>query len=310
MPEPHASTGDTGAFDPAGFISQLVSISLEAAAESERRFAALRAGQGRASEGPVEIVVAPTGEVRSLTFQDEPSAHPAKTIEAAVMRAYRRAAAAANAATAAGADPSVAGTIIASVPGEVAAQRAEEDLDPTGPALGEDAPRPRPGTDVPPTVADLPADPGLDALLSILDDPDPFRAVERLRTAPGLPRVDLRGRTAADIDAEIRAEVEAISERGAALGPELRSLRATARNADGEVEVDAWGGLTGIELSVGVRTRTAEELEESLTGLIADATVAASRRAPDLLRGTPFDDPADPVVADLMSKDTRGSRDE
>ncbi len=281
-------------FDPEAFISELVTVSLKAAEESRQAYAALAQAEGHATEGIVEITVAPQGTVRSLVLTDEPSSRPAAVISADLMRAYRRAAAEANANLAAVGDPAIAGLIRDSVPDDVAAQRAEEpesDRVPQSDAGSVTIP-------ARPTIDDLPPDPELDELMAILDDPDPFRAAERLRSA--IPRINL-DRPASEIDAEIRAEIQSISDRAESLGPDLAAIRAEAENADGRVEVDAWGKLTEVELSVTIRTKTAQDLETSITRLIAQATHRATQAAGDLLRGSGLTSTDDPTLTTLTT---------
>lgn len=279
-------------FDPQQFISDLVAASLSAAEASRQGYEALSSSEGRASEGIVDVAVAPTGELRSLRLGDEPASTKPETLSADIMKAYRRAAAAANSQVASHAGPELGPVISASVDESIAAQRIEEGVTAPDPmAPNEAAP-------LAPTVADLPPDPVQDELLAILDDPDPFRAVERLRADPRIPHVDLRG-SAADIDAQIAAEFASMSDRARELEPQLRALRGIAENADGRVEVNAWGGLTSVSLSPSIRTQKAAALEKSLTVLIAEATEHAARDASALLRGSGLSGSDDPTLASL-----------
>lgn len=299
-PDPSSELDDLAAqldsFDPEEFISDLVGLSLAKAEESRQQYAALAAAQGSASDGPVDVRVGPSGELLALAFVEEPRGWAADTLSEHLITAYRKAAALANEQVARSTPGEVADAVRQSAPEAIEAARPLPDEDfGAGPSTS--------GSALPshPTVADLPADDALDELLALLDDDDPFRALERLRAHPGVTAVDAT-LSGPDLDAQVRAEVEAITERGAALGPELAAIAVRDENADARVTVNAWGGLSAIELTASSRSRSAQALADSVLELVRRATSSAASQAHDLLTGAGLATGDDPVLGQLDSR--------
>lgn len=283
---------------PEEAISTLVKASLRMRAQATAQVEALEHANGTAREGIVEVVVAPAGELAAVRFVDDIRDSSAAILSNAAMRAYTRAAELANRATAGAViDPGASAAVLEAVPEEIEGLRDDDAPVATTPLRAGDPVE----DDRLYTVDDLPPDPEFDRILDTLDSDNPMQALRDLESAGAIRLLDT-SRPAAELEAGIVAEMEAISSQAQQFGPELRAIRATGENDAARISVNPWGKV----LDIVIRPPGMELEREELAVQIMAAARAGQQEASDevaaLLAGTTFADPEDPSVGSVLRK--------
>lgn len=286
--------------NPEEAISELVKASLRMRAQAEAQAEALAQAGGSATESIVTVEVAPTGELAGIRFEKELDGFSEAILSNAAMKAYTRAAELANRATAGAVlDPGASEAVLESVPQDIAWMRENEDEPVEAEPLSAAPPETE---DRLYTVDDLPPDPDFDEVLNALDADDPVRAVRELGDAGRITLVDTT-KSAADIDAEIVGEIEAISRQAQEFGPEMRAIRATGENDAARVTVGVWGGVFDLEIRPAGLRLEREELADEILAAARLGQRDAGEQMTRLIAGTTFADPDDPSVGFVLKKE-------
>lgn len=285
-----------GQKDPAEFISELVSRSLQAAELS----ASIAEGLARASatgrEGQLAVTVDATGALIGVDIAGEPDEIGLTRLTHNFSAAYQRARSAVNQAVAgAMPTPDLHDQVLRSVPAEVSLARGEDrvELDEFhGDGDGE------PRRDL--TVDDLPPDPAFDRILAVLDAPDPIAALDELQAEGHAPYVNT---AAIDFDAEVRAEILAITQRAEEMQGELATIVATATDRAVEVTSDAWGGISLLEFKTPALDLSRDELERITVETARRAAEEAGAEATRRLRAAGIDPSQEPTLSGMTKSE-------
>lgn len=277
------------------FISSIVEMSLNAQRQADAQARALTAASGSAEVDGVRVRVGPGGVLTDIDLLRPVADYSPATLTHALRDGYRIAADRANQATAAAViDDDARAQVLSSVPESVAERRVDHPVDDTdGPRVADAQ-----GTF---TVDDLPPDPDFEKVLAVLDAPDPMTALRELDSAGEFDMVDLT-RPVEEIDAEIRAELEAISARAADVGPEVRAVQGQAENRSARATAGPWGALASIEVRPAGLDLPPAELVDDLLAAYRAAVADAAVRAKEILTDADLAEPTDPTVRDLDGK--------
>lgn len=277
-------------FNPEAFIQRLKGHAEHLLHTTQMQQQALDATVARVSSGPVEVVVAPGGVLRSIRFDGQPSAHSHVALTNDLMRAFHKACEQVNRLTAATfSSADLSALALASVPDDVASMRDPEERTPEAPAAGEVERI---------SIDDLPIDPAFDRMLDeILESDDPMKAVFDHGAAPvSDPTIP-----ASELQDVIQRDIQHSVERVEALGPELRALQGMAETREIRAIVGAFGDIVSIEIRRDGVELTAQELSEAVIATIAAATRDAEQQATDLLHDAGYDDAEDPFLGHILT---------
>ena len=265
----------------------------EQAASVQR--SALAATSAEVEQEGIKLRVGASGELLDFALTKDVGEYSAVTWSRHFMDAYRAACDAANRSTATTlANPALQQMVLASVPADVLACREETPSGVQPAAMG--AP-----DETIYLVDDLPPDPSLEPLFSVLDSDDPLASLIALSDAGEFDMVDL-SRPAHEIDTEIRSEIEAIAARIDELGPALRQVTAEARNEAVSVIAGPWGQIEHLEFRSAALRDGPEQLIHHLLTAYREATDEAAATLHDLLSEQGLHDETDPTLARVGAK--------